>query len=178
MSSLSADVTKAAPKIERGWIARRLHWVFEASLVIKGLLASFEGVGGIGLLLTPNMAILRLVAWLTRNNLAQDPGEEMTAWFRNAAEQFPIQTQNFYAWYLLGHGTLKLAMVVMLARRVTWAYPIAMMILAGFVVYQLREWSISGAPLLLVLSLFDALMIGLVMREWRELRALRAQITG
>lgn len=174
MSSLSADVTETKPKIERGWIARRLHWVFEASLVIKGLLATSEAVGGLGLLLTPNMIILRFVHWLTANELAQDAGDEMATWFRHAAEQFPIQTQHFYAWYLFGHGILKLAMVGMLARRVLWAYPVAMAILAGFVLYQLHHWSISPSPVLLVLSGFDALMIGLVFREWREMRAARA----
>lgn len=178
MSSLSADVTDSKTPIERGWIARRLHWVFEASLVIKGLLATSESVGGLGLLFTPNTAILRLVAWLTRHELTQDPSDEMALWFRHAAEQFPIQTQHFYAWYLLGHGILKLAMVGMLARRVYWAYPVAMAILAGFVVYQLHHWTLTHAPVLLLLSLFDAIMIGLVLREWREMRALRPQTTG
>lgn len=178
MSSLSADATKSKPEIQRGWLAQRLHWIFEASLLIKGLLASSEAIGGLGLLLAPNMMVLRLVAWLTRHQLTQNPTEEMALWFRHLAEQFPIQTQHFYAWYLMGHGLLKLAMVGMLARRVLSAYPLAMAILAGFVIYQLHEYGISHSPVLLVLSGFDAFMIALVFREFREMRAARTTMTA
>ncbi|MFN0113283.1 MAG: DUF2127 domain-containing protein [Paracoccaceae bacterium] len=170
MSSPTAARTDKRPPIERSWLARRLHWVFEASLVIKGLLASGEAVGGLGLLLTPNMAILHLVAWLTKHEIAQDPTDPMANWFRQAAEAFPIQTQHFYAFYLTGHGFLKLLMVFMLARRILWAYPIAMVVLAGFVAYQLHHWTTSPSPVLLLLSGLDSLMIVLVYREWREMK--------
>ena len=60
----------------------------------------------------------------------------MATWFRSLAEAFTIQSQHFYALYLLGHGLLKFTMVLMLSRRILWAYPAAMAILAGFVVYQ------------------------------------------
>ena len=177
MSNPTAEKTDKIPHIERNWLQRRLHWVFEASLVIKGLLASGEAIGGLGLLLTPNMAILTLVAWLTRHELAQDPTDPMATWFLRAAEAFPIQTQHFYAWYLMGHGFLKLLMVVMLARRILWAYPLAMAVLAGFVIYELHNFTHSHSVLLLLLSGFDMLMIVLVFREWREMKRAIAAAT-
>jgi uncharacterized membrane protein len=170
MSSPIAEKTKKIPPIERTWLQRQLHWVFEASLVVKGLLASGEAIGGLGLLLTPNMAILKLVAWLTRHEIAQDPTDPMATWFRHAAEAFPIQTQHFYAWYLMGHGFLKLLMVLMLARRILWAYPIAMAVLAGFVTYQMLHWTHTHSVVLVLLSGLDSLMIVLVFREWREMK--------
>jgi uncharacterized membrane protein len=151
-------------------LARWLHQLFEASLVIKGLLAASEAVAGLGLWLTPNKSILLLVIWLTRNEIAQDPSDEMAIWFRHAAEAFPIQTQHFYALYLLAHGLLKLLMVGMLARRVLWAYPAAMAVLAGFVLYQMHQWTQSHSSVLFLLSGFDLFMIGLVWREFNEMR--------
>jgi uncharacterized membrane protein len=151
-------------------LALWLHWLFEASLLIKGTLASAEFVAGLGLLLTPNHLIITLVAFLTRHELAQDPADAMARWFEHVAASFPIQTQHFYAWYLMSHGGLKLLMVLLLARRVTWAYPAAMVVLAGFVVYQLHHWTLSPSPVLLVLTGFDLVMIVLVWREWRTLR--------
>ncbi|MCB2144224.1 MAG: DUF2127 domain-containing protein, partial [Rhodobacteraceae bacterium] len=65
----------------------------------------------------------------------------------------------------------KLAMVVLLAARVAWAYPAAMVVLGGFVAYQLHQWTISGSSVLLALSAFDLVMIALVWREWRGMRA-------
>ena len=39
-----------------------LHWLFEASLILKGLFAAAESLGGLGLLLTPNAAIITFVS--------------------------------------------------------------------------------------------------------------------
>jgi uncharacterized membrane protein len=156
-----------------GTLSKWLHWLFEASLVIKGLLAFCETLGGIGLLLTPNVTILNFVGWLFGHNLTQTPNEDMAQWVRHLVETFPIEIQHFYALYLLGHGALKFAMVIMLARRILWAYPAAMAILAGFVIYQTTEFVTQGSVILLLLSFFDAFMIALVYREWGMLKFTR-----
>ena len=154
-------------------LGKWLHWLFEASLVAKGLLALVETLGGFSLVLTPNQAILNFVGWLTSHKLTQSKTDDMAVWFQQMADAFPIQTQHFYALYLLAHGTLKFTMVVMLARRIVWAYPAAMCVLAGFVIYQMIEVFAHGDLVLLGLSGLDSLMIGLV---WREYGILQGRI--
>lgn len=161
-------MTRPAPKRGLAWL---WHELFEASLVIKGLLAGSESLAGLGLLLTSNHLILRFVAWLTHHELTQDPTDPMATWTRHAMEAFSIETQHFYAIYLMTHGGLKLAMVLLLARRILWAYPAAMALLAGFILYQLNHWTHTHSPALLVLTAFDAFMIYLVWREYRALKA-------
>ena len=150
-----------------------LHWLFEASLVIKGTFAAGETLSGLGLLLTPHGAVLIAWAWATNHHLTQDPNDAMALWFRDLANSFPVHLQHFYALYLLGHGALKFAMVIMLARRILWAYPVAMVILAGFVLYQATEFATHGSLVLLALALLDAFMIALVYREWNMLKLQR-----
>jgi uncharacterized membrane protein len=152
---------------------RILHWLFEASLAIKGLLCAAEALAGLGLLLTPNPLIARLVFWLTHFEIAEDPTDRLASWSIRAVEQFPVGTQHFYAIYLLAHGGLKLTMVYLLWRRVLWAYPAAMVVLAGFVAYQTYEFFHAGSPFLLLLALFDLVMILLVWKEWQALRTKR-----
>jgi uncharacterized membrane protein len=149
---------------------RLLHWLFEASLAIKGFLCAAEALAGLGLLLTPNPLIARIVFWLTHFEIAEDPNDTLANWTMRAVEQFPIGTQHFYAIYLLAHGGLKLVMVFLLWRKVVWAYPAAMVVLGGFVIYQTVEFFHAGSPFLLLLALFDLVMIGLVWQEWRALR--------
>ena len=60
--------------------------------------------------------------------------------------------------------------VILLARRVMWAYPAAVALLLGFIAYQLHHWTLEPSPTLLILSAFDAIMIGLVIREYKALR--------
>ena len=152
---------------------RLLHWLFEVSLAIKGLLCALETLAGLGLLLTPNMLIARFVFWLTHFEIAEDPTDTLANWTLRAVEYFPISTQHFYALYLLAHGGLKLTMVLLLWRRVLWAYPAGMAVLAGFVTYQTYEFLHAGSPFLLLLALFDSVMIVLVWLEWRALKDAR-----
>lgn len=152
---------------------RLLHWLFEASLAIKGLLTAAETLAGLGLLLTPNPLIARFVFWVTHFEIAEDPNDTLATWTMRAVAQFPIGTQHFYALYLLAHGGLKLTMVYMLWRRVLWAYPAAMVVLSGFVVYQTFESFHAGSPFLLLLALFDLVMICLVWQEWRALKGVQ-----
>lgn len=152
-------------------IARWLHRLFEASLVIKGVLATLEALSGLGLLLTANHRIVALVDWLTRYEIAEGPQDGLATWVQRHAELLSMQSQHFYALYLLSHGALKLAMVILLALGLSWAYPAALLVLAGFVTYQTYEWLHSGSPFLLMLSGLDMLMIYLVWQEYRAIRA-------
>ena len=154
--------------ITRPW-GRWLHWLFEGSLVIKGLLAASEALGGLGLLLAPNARLMQFVDWMTRNDITHEPNDWFEAWVQHQFAGFSIQVQHFFALYLLFHGGLKLAMVFGLARQIKWAYPASMVILAGFVIWQVHHFTISGSPTLIALSLLDALMIALVWREYRLL---------
>ena len=148
---------------------RLLHWLFEASLAIKGLLTSLEALAGLGLIVTPNPLIARFVFWVTHFQIAEHPDDTLASWTLRAVQQFPVPTQHFYALYLLAHGGLKLTLVLLLWRKVVWAYPAAMVVLAGFVGYQLYEFVHAGAPFLLLLAVFDLVMIGLVWQEWKAL---------
>ena len=158
-------------------LSKWLHWLFEASLVVKGTFAAGETLSGLGLLLTPHGLVLTAWAFLTNHHLTQDPNDAMAVWFRNLATSFPGDLQHFYALYLLGHGALKFVMVIMLARRILWGYPAAMLVLAGFVVYQFTEFVTQGAIVLLILALLDTFMIALVYREWNMLKLQRARFT-
>lgn len=159
-----------------GRLSNWLHWLFEASLVIKGGFAAGETVSGLGLLLTPHGMLLSLWAWMTHHQLTQDPNDAMAQWFHHLAQVFPVHVQHFYALYLLAHGGLKFAMVIMLARRILWAYPAAMVILAGFVIYQATEFVTQGSLVLLALACLDAIMIALVYREWNVLKLAQGRI--
>lgn len=148
---------------------RWLHRLFELGLAAKALLASFEAVAGLSLLVTTNLALQTLLAWMTAHELAQDPTDRMALWFRAAAGGFSADSQHFYAVYLAAHGCLKLILVAGLATRRRWAYPAAMVGLSGFVIYQLREWTLTGSVMLLLLSALDLFMIALTWREYRLL---------
>ncbi|WP_395540382.1 DUF2127 domain-containing protein [Neotabrizicola sp. sgz301269] len=153
---------------------RLLHWLFEAGATIKAALGGLEALAGLGLLLTPNIAFVRLAGWLSRYELAEEPHERLASLahqiLRPLANGFPLADQHFYGLYLAFHGGLKLGFMLLLIARVTWAYPLAMVALAGFAAYETFEGLHTGSPFLLALALFDMVMILLVWQEYRSLR--------
>ena len=78
------------------------------------------------------------------------------------AHNFSVQTQHFYAFYLSSHGVVKVALVVGLLREKLWAYPASRIVLALFVLYQLYRFSYTHGLGLIVLTLFDIVVMGLI----------------
>lgn len=149
---------------------RLWHWLFEAGVAVKAILGMLEALAGLGLLLTPNALVLRLVGWLTHFEIAEDPTDRLATYVQHLATIFPVGVQHFYGVYLALHGGLKLGIMILLWMRKIWAYPLAMGVLALFVVYEATEWLRDGSPFLAVLAVFDLFMIGLVWKEWRALK--------
>jgi uncharacterized membrane protein len=148
-------------------IAAWLHGLFEVSLLAKGLFSAGEALSGLALLLTHKAEIVALVNRLTWHELLQDPKDPLANYLLGLAQHLSLATQHFYALYLLSHGVLKLGVVVLLARGVRWAYPLAIVLLSGFCAYQIYLWTLEHAPMMLALTALDLLVIALTWREWR-----------
>ncbi len=54
-----------------------------------------------------------------------------------------------------------------------WAHPVSIVVLSLFILYQMSDFFLTGAPVLILLSAFDLIVILLVWREWLELRQRR-----
>lgn len=155
----------------------RLHALFEASLLAKGLFALVETLSGLALFATPTGTLQRALDWLTRSELIEDLSDPLARRVAEAFSHFDQGSQHFLAVYLLGHGALKLAVVGLLARRVAAAYPLAIVVFAGFIAYQLHRWQNTGSPAMLVLSALDVAVIALTWNEWRMARRMTTRAT-
>jgi len=148
-----------------------LHRLFEASLAAKAAFAGIEALAGLGLLLASPGRLTAVIAWLSERELIEAASGPWAEAVLRAAQGFSPGTQHFYALYLLSHGAVKLAMVALLALRITAAYPLSLVMLAAFIAYQMQRWAVTHGPLLLVLSAFDLLVMWLIWHEWRTATA-------
>lgn len=149
---------------------RRIHQLFEISVVLKGLHAASECIGGLALAVTSNQWIRRLVAQATQNELLEDRRDFIASHLSAWAEGFSIGSQHFYAWYLLSHGAVKLALVAGLLMRKLWAYPTAMVVLGLFILYQLYRYTGTHGLGLLLLTALDVVVVALTWHEYKLLR--------
>lgn len=149
---------------------RRIHQFFEVSVLLKGAHAAMECVGGLALAVTSNDWIRPMVARLTQNELLEDRQDFIANHLLTWAQGFSIQSQHFYAWYLLSHGAVKLALVAGLLMRKMWAYPTAIIVLGLFVLYQLYRYSHTHGVGLLLLTGLDVVVVALTWHEYSLMR--------
>lgn len=148
---------------------RRIRQAFEIGVVLKGLDALVECVGGLVLLFTPTHWLLRWTQLLTYAELSDDRRDLVANGVLAFARHLSVGTEHFYAVYLLSHGVIKIAVVVGLLKQVQWTYPASLAVFAGFVAYQLYRYSYTYSPFLIALSVFDLVVMVLVWHEWRIL---------
>jgi uncharacterized membrane protein len=148
----------------------RIHQLFEVSVLLKGVHAALECVGGIALAITGNETIRALVTRLTQSELTEDKRDFIASHLVAWVQAFSIQTQHFYAWYLLSHGAVKLALVAGLLMRKLWAYPTAIAVFTLFIAYQLYRYAHTHGIGLLLLTALDLVVVSLTWHEYRLMR--------
>lgn len=148
----------------------RIHQVFQISVLLKGAHALIECIGGLMLALISTDTIVSLVRQLTQEELIEDPHDFLAGHLLALASNFSVSTQHFYAFYLLSHGLVKLALVAGLLANKLWAYPASLVALSLFIVYQLYRFSYTHSAGLIVLTVFDLFVMVLIWHEYRLVR--------
>lgn len=149
---------------------RRIHQIFEASVLLKGAHALIECVSGLVLAVTANATITAFVARLTQDELREDRADLVANHVLAWAKALSVQTQHFFAFYLLSHGVVKLALVAGLLRRKLWAYPASLAVMTLFIAYQAYRYTLTNSVGLIALTVLDLIVIALIWHEYGLLR--------
>jgi uncharacterized membrane protein len=149
---------------------RQIHQIFEVSIVLKGAHAVIECAGGLLLAVTSTPAIFSLVNRFTQDELIEDRGDLVANTLIHWAQTFSVQTQHFYAFYLLSHGVVKLGLVTGLLMRKLWTYPASLAVMTLFIAYQVYRYSYTHGVGLIFLTVFDLIVMTLIWHEYRLLR--------
>jgi uncharacterized membrane protein len=167
MSGWLANVRRCVAALrKRGW--REL--LFLASVWFKGLDGLLELIGGIALLSVSPMSILHVTRLVTQDEITENARDLVANALRHAAAHLSLGGKQFMAIYLLIHGAVKLGLVWALLRRVLVAYPVSMVVFAGFIAYQVYRYTFTKGIGLLVLSAVDLVVIVLIQLEYLALR--------
>lgn len=158
--------------IENALTEARIHKVFEVSILLKGAHAILECVSGATLAFISTSAITEFVTRITANEIAEDPRDFVATHLMSWAGALSPSTKGFFAWYLLSHGVIKLVLVAALLRNKLWAYPASLIVLGLFVAYQVYRYTFAPSIGLIVLTIFDLFVLGLIWHEYRLVRSL------
>jgi uncharacterized membrane protein len=153
-------------------MADKTEKLFRVAIALKGIDGGIQVVGAVLLALVPASAVTGLAHSIITRDLLGDPGGVLAQHLQKAAEDFAGGgTKTFAVVYLLAHGLIKLGLVYALARKIVRAYPVAAVVLAAFVVYEIIRAVHTHSIALPFFAALDVVIIGLVLREYQKLRA-------
>ena len=149
---------------------RRTARLFRIAMLVKGIDGAAELIAATVLLLVSTATVHRLVAdVLARDPLGSADGP-LARHVVTITDGFAAGNRTFAVVYLGLHGVLKLGLVLALLRKWVPAYPVAIAVLGGFVVYEVYRAIRTGSILLPVFAALDIAIIVVIAREYRLLR--------
>jgi uncharacterized membrane protein len=149
---------------------KSLHRLFIIGIALKCIDGAMEAICGSALFFVSKSQISHLILWMLGNELYEYPKDFFTKVALKADKHLWYSSKNFAAFFLLGHGLVKLFLVVNLLRNRLWAYPVAMTVLLAFVGYQIFRLPGHFSITLSVLTASDVAIILVIFLEYRGKR--------
>ncbi len=147
---------------------RDILWVFDLGLILKAINGGLEILVAFLVLSVSPSIVLRLVAFITGGELAQDPDDPIMGALLNAAQSFAVHTHYLLALYLVLHGAIKIILVLGIFMGKKIAYPLLMIALVLFGTYETYRGFVRHEILLQVLAVFDFTLLVLTAYEYRR----------
>lgn len=154
--------------------AKRLHQFFDISIALKGIDGALEIIGGIILMFISPAQIGWLTYMLTRDELSDDPSDLISNFLMNIGAHVTPHGKFVSVVFLLSHGLVKVFLVWELFKGRLWAYPLTIITLIFFIIYQIFQIVHGHSVLLMALTVLDGLIVVLAWWEYQQKKKLHA----
>jgi uncharacterized membrane protein len=145
--------------------------LFRVAVTLKGLDGAVQLLGGILLAFIPPSLLAGLAQTVITRDLLGSQEGALARHFELATHDFVAgSTRSFAIFYLILHGVIKLGLVAALLRKIRPAYPIGIVVLAAFVIYELYRATRTHSIALPIFAALDIVIIFFVFREYLQLR--------
>jgi uncharacterized membrane protein len=142
-----------------------LRWCYYVCILIKGADGLLETIGGVMFFLVSQATLTGWILHITAREVAADPDDWAANVLRHAFAQMSGGSKFFAGAYLLGHGLLKVALVVAVFRQKQWAFFAAVGVLVIFICCEVERFFHTHSLGLLAATFLDAAIIGLICAE-------------
>jgi uncharacterized membrane protein len=146
------------------------HLAYLVTIAVKGIDGAIETILGLVIWVSGPDRFNAFLMRFTAPELVADPRPSgVTEFLRNAASQLMDSSVSFIVFYLLAHGILKVVLaLVLLTGGGRWVYPVATLILTGFIGFMSFHLAEHWSNWVLAFAIFDFVTLLLVLNEWRN----------
>ncbi len=161
-------------QLESGRQRRILHRIFQLGVIAKGIDGALELIGGISLLFLSAASITGAIWLLVQGELKEDPTDFVANLLVHNTGTI-IKSRVPAGTFLILHGAVKLALVGGLATNKLWSYPAAILVFAGFAIYQIYQLVQQNSLFLGMVTALDIVVVLLIVAEYRNVRSARSR---
>lgn len=146
------------------------HLAYVLTIAVKGIDGGIETILGLIIWLSGPQRWYAFLLHFSAPELLEEPGNHrFIELLRNGASNLLHSPISFIVAYLLIHGVLKLALALVLLRGGgRWIFPVATVILVGFIAFMSWHLAEHWSNWVLVFAIFDFVTLLLVLNEWRS----------
>jgi len=148
------------------------HDFFEIGIILKGVITAGEIVLGLLFYFVSTQTLNSMFFFFLGGETAEQPRDFVWSYVIQQFQGLIGPNQSFWAFILLSHGIVKIFLVWGLLKHKLWAYPASAAVFALFVIYQVYSLFFIPSLLLGVLTVFDIVLIILILHEYRHKRRL------
>jgi uncharacterized membrane protein len=136
----------------------------------KGIFGIVELIIGIGLLLVGPKALNKYMLWLVEFEPFDRPSRIIDTTTQFVANHVLGSLHMLIALYMIVHGLVAIAVIIALVHKKMWAFPLAGIVLALFIVYQIYRLALAFSLVLLIFTLIDTAIMFFLRYEYRRVK--------
>ena len=148
------------------------HLLFDIGVILKAILTAIEIVFGILFYMLSTAQLNGMLLFFIGGEYNEQPRDFIWSYFIRAFQNLIGPAQYFWAFILVSHGIVKIAALVAIYYKKLWAYPLSAAIFGALAVYQIYSYFYIPSLLLIIVTIFDVVLIGLILHEWEHRRRL------
>jgi uncharacterized membrane protein len=145
-----------------------LHDIFEVSIIIKLVDGILQTVAGIFLFFVSSATMNSWIHTIFKKELLEDPNDALINWAVHLSQQLSLDIRIFIAIWLVVHGLANIGMFAAFQQNKKWAFDLAGILLVLFLIYQIYRLFHAHTPLLIILTVVDVLILGLMRFEYKR----------
>lgn len=149
---------------------KNFHELFRIGMLVKAADGFIEICGGLFIYFVNYRALNSLLFSTFRSEITETPRDAFWEYIINQWHSLALSGHLFWGLLFMAHGTAKLILSVAILKNKLWAYPTAVIVFTIFVGYEIYSLTVRPSLFLWLVTILDALVIGLILHEYRHLK--------
>jgi uncharacterized membrane protein len=148
----------------------KYHELFRIGILVKAVDGIIEMVAGILVYFANYTAINGVLFSVFHEELAESPRDPVWEYLIQEWHRFLGSSHTFWGLLFMIHGIIKFLLSIALLKNLLWAYPTAAAVFTLFVGYEIYSLINRPSLFLLLITIFDAAVVGLILHEYRYIK--------